>query len=146
MDPIPDSPLESWADAVAVEALMPVPTFIPVWKKKGVEGAVRAFKVSRMAALRRARDLGLISWEDYRNYLASLPAEPTVRRETGGGDFWRTLAAQNSPTLLRELYRAYREGEADLKDVASLLNLSLTTAAKFLEKGLRGGEEASVKS
>lgn len=130
---------EAWADAVAAEALMPVPTFTLVWKGEGVEGAVRAFKVSRMAVMRRAMDLGLISWEDYRTYLASLPAEPPVRRGRGGGDFWRTLEAQSSPTFLRELYRAYREGEVDLKEVATLLNLSLATAAEFLEKAPRGG-------
>lgn len=148
VDPTPnrfEESLEVWADAVAAEALMPAPTFTLVWKGEGVEGAVKAFRVSRMAAMRRARDLSLISWEDYRKYLDTLPRE--LRRPEGsGGDFWRTLATQSSPTFLKELYQAYRGGEVDLKEVATLLNLSLATAAKFLEKGPQDGKEVSIKS
>lgn len=140
-DTAPDE-LEAFVDQAAAELLMPREEFVQVWNAtwepiRAAENAAKHFWVSRWAALRKALDLELITLNMYQIAVDTLIKEGKAReRERAeGGNFWRTLEAQNSPTFVREVWRAAQEGELDLKEVAYLLNLSLPTALEFLERG-----------
>lgn len=138
----PQERVEAWADEAAAEALMPAETFQEAWQAdlpplEAASEATRRFKVSRMAALRRARGLGLLPWFEYTEAVETLKrtGEEKPRQAKGGGDFWKSLSVGNSPRFVEEVRRAALEGEIDLKEVATLLNLSLPTALAFLERG-----------
>ncbi len=137
--------VERFADRVAAELLMPKQMFERVWHERVMEKpatevvqeVARMFRVSRWAALRRARELGLLSVEEYIRALDRFLTERNnaeQAREVGGGDFWATFKVRNSPTFTQEVARATREGEIDLKEAAVLLNVSLATVLTFLEK------------
>lgn len=88
-----DNELEQFCDAVAAEFLMPEELFRDVWiKRKGdFKRVATPFRVSGLAAARRALALGLISEERffaYYNWLTSLPVPP--KQKGGSGDFYAT--------------------------------------------------------
>jgi len=130
----------TWADEVAAAFLMPEEAFREAWPQdlpplEAAKEASERFKVSKRAALRRALGLGLISRGSFLEALKALKGREPPPSRGGGGDFWRTLEVQNSPTFTRELRRAAQEGEVDAKEVAHLLNVSLRTAWEFLTRG-----------
>ena len=136
----PQAEVEAWADQVAAAFLMPEGVFRKTWPQdlpplEAAKEASERFKVSKLAALRRGLDLGLITKRDFLEALEALRGREPPLPRGGGGDFWRTLEVQNSPTFTRELRRAAQEGEVDAKEVAHLLNVSLRTAWEFLTRG-----------
>jgi len=139
LDP-PLEKVERFCDSVAAELLMPEIRFLQAWKGESFEAAqhvAKEFKVSAWAALRRARELGLIGRKEYVETLkrvqeAMQAREERERRE--GGDFWNTLKARNSPSFTMAVVKAAARGEISAKEVASLLDLNLRTALDFLER------------
>lgn len=142
----PTEELEVWADKVAATALMPEDAFRKSWEEnpsslRAAQEAAKRFKVSRVAALRRAKELGLLAVGEYLETLEELrqkktPLEEKTPRSKRGGNFWRSFLIRNSPVFVREVQKAALEGEIDLKEVATLLNLRLPAALTFLEKKL----------
>jgi len=136
----PQAEVEAWADEVAAAFLMPEEAFREAWPQdrpplEAAREASERFKVSKLAALRRALGLGLIPKGSFLEALEALKGGEPPPPRGGGGDFWRALEVQNSPAFTRELRKAAQEGEVDAKEVAYLLNVSLRTAWEFLTRG-----------
>lgn len=88
-----DNELEQFCDAVSAEFLMSEELFRDIWsKRKGdFKRVATPFRVSGLAAARRALTLGLITEERffaYYNWLTSLPVPP--KQKGGNGDFYAT--------------------------------------------------------
>lgn len=137
----PASKVETWADRVAAETLMPADVFVKNWKRdrhilQAAEEASRNFKVSQLAALTRARSQRLVSEADYQAGKAELNQRARAQRaaKKSGGNFWRTFAIQNSRAFVKIIRDAAEEGDLDIKEVSTLLNLNVSTALKFLER------------
>ncbi|MGB9860529.1 MAG: ImmA/IrrE family metallo-endopeptidase, partial [Moorellaceae bacterium] len=133
---LPTEELERFCDQVAAELLMPETDFKSAWCGEPYEQAQRAaktFKVSVWAALKRARELKLIS---YREYAEALKQAQKNNRETKPpkGTFWATFDLRNSRRFVRAVVEAALSGEISAKEMASLLNLSLPTALSLMER------------
>lgn len=134
----PSEQIEHFCDRVAAMLLMPHAAFRNAWWGEPYEAAqhtARRFKVSAWAALRRARELQLIGPEEYRIALDQVQEATKEREEPeGGGNFWATLQARNSPTFTHAVAETALRGDLSPKEVASLLNLRLSTALEFLDR------------
>lgn len=125
--------VESFCDQVAAELLVPEELFLRVWHgspRDATGKASRLFWVSVWVVARRARDLGLISNEEYQellDYYYRDLAQKKRKRGGGGGNLYRSLAARNSPTFTSAVVAATKEGELTFREAASLLNVSLGT-------------------
>ncbi len=130
--------LERFCDEVAVNLLVPEALFRQVWggrPEESVARAVRYFWVSAWVVARRARELGLIDQTTCLSlldaYYSGLQAE---RPRAQGGNSDRNLLARNSPTFTKALLEAALRGDVSFKEAASLLNLSLSSFVRHLER------------
>ncbi len=87
-----------------------------------------------MVALRRAYDLEKISYplfsrlidEEYKKF-------EKVKKEDdeGGGNFWASFAARNSPTFVRAIVGSLRQDKITYRDAANLLGLRVKTLLNY---------------
>jgi Zn-dependent peptidase ImmA (M78 family) len=135
---VPEEQVERFCDQAAAALLMPEETFRSTWNGvpyEAAQQAARRFKVSVWATLRRARELALISQEEYATALERAQ-ENTERKEQSerSANFWRILEVRNSKRFTRTVVALARQGEISAKEVASLLNISLSTALDLMER------------
>lgn len=131
----PAEEIERFCDRVAAELLMPEQDFISAWNGDPYEQAQRAasfFKVSAWAALKRAKELELITNEEYVKALSK--AQKYDKPSSDGGNFWATFSLRNSKRFVSAVVEAAISGEISAKEMASLLNLSLPAALSYMEK------------
>ncbi|MDR7450003.1 MAG: XRE family transcriptional regulator [Armatimonadota bacterium] len=149
--PLPEAPLEEmerFCDRVAATVLMPGETFVETWAGRPYEAAYEAaqavakrFKVSAWAALRRALELQLIGSDEYRRALKLVQEAIREREERGQGrNFWVLLRVRNSRAFTQAVLEAASSGNLGVKEVASLLNIRLSTALDFLERAAAARE------
>ncbi|RLA92658.1 MAG: hypothetical protein DRG83_22150 [Deltaproteobacteria bacterium] len=136
---IPQEKIERFCDKIAAELLLPTKLFVQVWKGNPYEAAqhtAKEFKVSSWAALRRAWELNLITSRVYKETLVRIREAMKAEKEkqAAGGNFWYTLGARNSATFTTAVVNAAIRGEISPKEVASLLDISLSTALNLLER------------
>ena len=130
--------IERLCNRAAAEILLPKDDFLPTWERPGtVDEKVRAtavaFRVSRLAALRQAFDLGLLAAEEYRPMYDKLVAEG-FRGAGEGGNFYNSLLARNSPTLTRALFSAVAEGRSSYLEASRLLNVKAGSIDSLRER------------
>lgn len=135
---VPDQQIERWCNQVAAEVLMPMQIVraahqpgVPVPEE--IQRLAREFKVSTLVALRRLYDAGFISqarlWQHYReeqDRLRQLDA-----RDSGGGDFYRTLGVRTSKRFAKALVASTLEGQTLFQDAFRMLGVRKT--ATFYE-------------
>jgi len=135
---VPEQQTERWCNQVAAELLMPMQALrethqpdTPVHQE--IQRLARLFKVSTLVALRRLFDAGFITqatlWQHYREEQARL--RELERRGSGGGDFYRTLAARASKRFARAIVSSALEGLTSFPDAFRMLGLRKT--ATFYE-------------
>ena len=143
--------VERYCNATAAEVLLPGSEFRSAWSlsrsvDENANSVARAFRVSRLVALRRAVDMQLISWGQYmsRYRLAAemfrVNTEEHPKRKTGGHAY-KNILARNSATLTTSVVRAALEGALLYRDAARLLNVSIPVIEKingYLAKGKEG--------
>ncbi|MHB8727142.1 MAG: ImmA/IrrE family metallo-endopeptidase [Casimicrobiaceae bacterium] len=135
---LPEQHVERWCNTVAAEFLVPLAILrrehqadAPVAEE--IQRLARIFKVSTLVALRRLFDARFIDqnilWQSYREELARIRA--LDRGGTGGGDFYRTLAARTGRRFARAVLSSTLEGQTLFQDAFRMLGVRKT--ATFYE-------------
>jgi Zn-dependent peptidase ImmA (M78 family)/transcriptional regulator with XRE-family HTH domain len=130
------SEVENFCNQVAAQLLVPGEEFEQFWTpRKGVSDNLRAvathYRVSMMVALRRAYDLHKINYtlfsrlldEEY-NKLEKLKVK---EEDEGGGNFWASFNARNSPTFVRAVLNSIRQDRLSYRDAAVLMGVRVQT-------------------
>lgn len=134
----PSHAVEIWCNRVAAELLVPLAIFREEYQPEAMlrdelDRLARRFKVSTLVALRRIRDAGGLTadqfWREYRRELERLRAIQTA----GGGNFYLTLGARASKRFARALVVSTLEGRSSFTEAFRLLGMK--KMATFQELG-----------
>ena len=134
-----DNELEQFCDAVAAEFLMPDELFRDIWtKRKGdFKRVATPFKVSGLAAARRALALRLITEERffaYYSWLTSLPVPP--KQKGGSGDFYATAKKRLGYAFLVHIRNAINSNQLLYRDAYALTGYSGNSFNKLINEHL----------
>ena len=134
-----DNELEQFCDAVAAEFLMPKDLYKDIWaKRKGdFKRVATPFKVSGLAAARRAMTLRLITEEQffaYYNWLISLPVPP--KQKGGSGDFYATAKKRLGYAFLVHIRNAINSNQLLYRDAYALTGYSGNSFNKLINEHL----------
>lgn len=130
---VPEQSIERWCNQVAAELLVPMDVFRAQYRPgepvpEAIQRLAREFKVSSLVALRRLFDAGYIDqnalWRHYRDEQQRL--SQLERRESGGGDFYRTLGARTSKRFARAIVSSALEGRASFTEAFRMLGIRKT--------------------
>ena len=135
--------VEVWCNKVAAEFLVPATDLrgaLPSGKPSDNESRqklARQFKVSTLVILRRLFDEGHISVADFeRACEEEIARQPTLGRQEGGGDFYRTQPVRASHRFTRALVVSTLEGRTFYRDAFKLLCISKEETFRKLAKSL----------
>ena len=138
----PTDQVEQWCNRVAAELLVPRQEILKVYRPRSdlhreLENLARYFKVSTLVILRRLLELGKIDretfWEAFREERERV--RRAERRDSEGGNFYRTLAIRTSKTFARALLTSTLEGHTLYREALHLLGVrSVTTLKKFAKE------------
>lgn len=134
-----DNELELFCDAVAAEFLMPEELFRDIWTKRrgDFKRVATPFKVSSLAAARRAMTLGLITEERffaYYNWLMSQPIPP--KQKDSRGDFYATAKKRLGYAFLVHVRNAINSNQLLYRDAYALTGYSGNSFSKLINERL----------
>lgn len=129
---------EILCNAVAAEFLVPEEEFLTVWPahldnwRDALAGLEAHFRVSTWVLARRAYTLGLITLQDYRDYIAVQRAayESRVRNE-GGPTYYQTKKSQISRRFSSAVASEALTGSLSLRDASHYLDVKPSNIRKF---------------
>lgn len=127
----PASQVEIRCNRIAAELLMPKADYVPAWQEttdNKLEALSSKFKVSKLAAARRALDVGLITWSDY---LKVDEESKNFTRSGSGGNPYNTIPVRNSKKFTHALLSRSMSGHTMLREAASLLNVKPDTVVEM---------------
>jgi Zn-dependent peptidase ImmA (M78 family) len=127
--------IEQFCNRVAAQLLVPADEFEKRWlAHKSITDNLRAiatyFRVSSIVVLRRAYELGKISYQLFSKLLDEEHKRFQSRQkedEEGGGNFWASFGARNSPTLVRAILESVKRNTVTYRDAANLLGIRVST-------------------
>lgn len=127
----PGRDTEQWCSQVAAEVLMPlaaVPATLPPGETlaETVPRLAKKFKVSTLVVLRRLRDVGALSADEFgAAYDAELRRIAGILsdRAAGGGNFYNTLPSRLGKTFTRAVVTSTLEGQTLYRDALHLLGV-----------------------
>lgn len=131
---VPDHLTEKWCNQVAAELLMPLEDLRAAYQARAqvpdeIQRLAREFKVSTLVALRRLYDAGFITrealWQHYRDEQDRL--RELADRNTGGGDYYRSLGARTSKRFARAIVSSTLEGLTSFPDAFRMLGMRKTS-------------------
>lgn len=139
----PDRDIERLCNAVAAELLVPIAELRSSNLPDDIDLAksmiARNFRVSTLVALRRLKDIGRLSYANFRatydselSYLKEL-----AKKKSGGGDFYATMGARVDPRFATAVISAALEGQALMGEAFDLLDLK--NSKTFREEARRLG-------
>lgn len=119
---------EQFCNAVAGEFLAPTIDVIAMWNQHkelndNVSDIARVFHVSRYVIIRRAFDLGLVSYDIYQDYYKEL-IHQFNNADGGGGNFYAIAKNKNSALFSKVLLNETLSGRVLLRDAGKLLGVS----------------------
>lgn len=125
---IEDRREEQFCNAVAGEFLAPASDVIALWNNgkelnDNVGDIAKIFHVSRYVIIRRAFDLGLVSYDTYNDYYRELINQFT-NAEGGGGNFYAIAKNKNSALFSKVILNETLSGRVLLRDAGKLLGIS----------------------
>jgi Zn-dependent peptidase ImmA (M78 family)/DNA-binding XRE family transcriptional regulator len=131
--------IERFCNQTAAQLLIPASDLESHWRdQKTVSENVRTlanyYRVSNMVALRRAYDLEKIG---YKLFSQLLDAEykrleqPKKEDAEGGGNFWASFSARNSPTFVKAVVSSLRQDKMTYRDAANLLGIRVGTLRNY---------------
>jgi Zn-dependent peptidase ImmA (M78 family)/DNA-binding XRE family transcriptional regulator len=132
--------VEVFCNAVAAEALVPKEEFLGQWKTipdgyEKINALARHFLVSAFVIIRRAREFNRIDYPTYEAFLEEANRRTQPKGKPSGANFYTTLDARNSPTLVDALvFDVKRDGTA-VNEAAKLLSVRSGTIASLLKGG-----------
>jgi Zn-dependent peptidase ImmA (M78 family)/transcriptional regulator with XRE-family HTH domain len=126
--------IERFCNRVAAEVLVPHQSFVERWgNAPNIAGRVKLlakdYKVSSLVILRRAYDLGKLSWNQYRtHYAAEIKKFQALetRQQSAGGNFYFSLERRNGKQFIRAVLSEAFEGRVPFRDAARLLGLKVS--------------------
>ncbi|WP_424930015.1 ImmA/IrrE family metallo-endopeptidase [Amaricoccus tamworthensis] len=125
-----DFKVECFCNAVAAEVLVPIAQLVNMVLPSDVDLAktliARTFRVSTLVALRRIKDLGRISYEDFQTayeYELDFLKKKANQKKAGGGDFYSTMGARVDPNFASAVISAALEGQTLMGDAFELLSI-----------------------
>lgn len=128
--------VEAFCDKVATEILVPQRAFPVVWKQtveaQRVDTLVRKYWVSARVILRRARELGLISFDEYTALRQKAIAAETGKQK-GKPTYFVIAVARAGKRLTNAVLSEVGKGTTPIVEGASLLSMSANTFADFAE-------------
>jgi Zn-dependent peptidase ImmA (M78 family) len=137
-----ENEIEQACNKVAAELLVSEEELRELWPM--VRGAAephqevaRHFKVSVLVAARRAKDLGLITREEFFSFYDSYLSDERRRREEAedeGGNFYATQARRIGRRFAEAVIRATREGKLSYHEAFSLTGLRGKTFDQFASR------------
>lgn len=139
----PDQDIERFCNAVAAEVLVPISQLTTMHVPSDIDLAktliARIFRVSTLVALRRLKDLGRLSYEDFQEaYDTELAfVAQQAKRTSGGGNFYATMGARVDPRFASAVISAALEGQTLMGDAFSLLDIKKSKT--FQEEARRLG-------
>jgi Zn-dependent peptidase ImmA (M78 family)/DNA-binding XRE family transcriptional regulator len=136
--------IERFCNQIAAQLLIPASDLESRWiTQKTVSENVRAiatyYRVSTIVALKRAFDLEKIG---YRLFSQLLDAEyerfdqPKKEDDEGGGNFWASFSARNSPTFVKAVIGSLRQDKMTYRDAANLLGIRVGTLRNYPGAGI----------
>ncbi|MBX4508247.1 XRE family transcriptional regulator [Klebsiella oxytoca] len=119
---------ERFCNAVAGEFLAPAREVTALWSEDkelndNVSDIARTFHVSRYVIIRRAFDLGLVSYDTYQDYYREL-INQFNNADGGGGNFYAIAKNKNSALFSKVLLNEALSGKVLLRDAGKLLGIS----------------------
>ncbi|MEB0898317.1 ImmA/IrrE family metallo-endopeptidase [Citrobacter portucalensis] len=125
---IEDRREEQFCNAVAGEFLAPAREVIALWSDNkelndNVSDIARIFHVSRYVIIRRAFDLGLVSYDTYNEYYREL-INQFNNTDGGGGNFYAIAKNKNSALFSKVILNETLSGRVLLRDAGKLLGIS----------------------
>lgn len=131
---VPKQGVERWCNRVAAELLMPLDALHEAHEPDApvadeMQRLAHLFKVSSLVALRRLFDAGFIDretlWQNYRQETARIRALDIGG--SGGGDFYRTLAARTGKRFAHAVFSSTLEGQTLFRDAFRMLGMRKTS-------------------
>ncbi len=131
---VPKQGVERWCNRVAAELLMPLDALHEAHEPDApvadeMQRLAHLFKVSSLVALRRLFDAGFIDretlWQDYRQETARIRALDIGG--SGGGDYYRTLAARTGKRFAHAVFSSTLEGQTLFRDAFRMLGMRKTS-------------------
>jgi len=131
---VPKQGVERWCNRVAAELLMPLDALHEAHEPDApvadeMQRLAHLFKVSSLVALRRLFDAGFIDrdtlWQNYRQETARIRALDSGG--SGGGDYYRTLAARTGKRFAHAVFSSTLEGQTLFRDAFRMLGMRKTS-------------------
>lgn len=127
--------IERLCNRVAAETLLPTADFLLSWNDKlnvtaNLLTLTRRYRVSAIAILRQAYDLGKVDADIYWEFYLRERGKRAPKRTGRGGDFYNTFFARNSRTFTSAVVSAVAVGRISHIDAATLLNVKGQTIGK----------------
>jgi Zn-dependent peptidase ImmA (M78 family) len=141
---VPVQEVERWCNEVAADLLVPLDAMRQAYRPDGelteeTARLARQFKVSSLVILRRIRDVGGLTSEEFR---VAYPAEVARLRAIprgSGGNFYLTQAARVSRRFAAALVSNTLEGQTRYTDAFRMLGFSKLSTFKELGRSLGVG-------
>jgi len=124
--------VESYCDRVAAEFLVPEVVLREIWDGD-IKKASRRFRVSDLVVARRARDLALISRDDYRAFWQEYSHRPlNNKKKSGGGSFYNTSVKRVGRTFAIHVRNAVNNRQLSYTEAYRLTGLYGKTYENFM--------------
>ena len=123
--------IDQFCDKIAAEVLTPASDFTSTWGfqpsiEENIDYMVRRYRVSRFVVLRRAYDLRLITYRDYRTYYQRFWEDKIIPKSTEMG-VTTLFLNRNSKLFTFTLLGSAMEGKVSYLKAARLLNIKVRT-------------------
>ena len=126
--------IEAFCNSVATELLVPRAEFLTAWREipadVRVQTLVRRFWVSARVIVRRARELGELSFAEYKTLRAEAIAGETGGSVSSGGDYYRNAAIRAGHRFTDAVVGELNRGKILLNE-ASILDMNVHTLVTF---------------
>lgn len=136
-----ENEIEQACNKVAAELLVPEEDLRALWPRvrgtpEPFQSIARHFKISSLVAARRAKDLGLITRDDFFQFYDTYTNDERRRREEteAGGDFYATQARRVGRRFAEAVVQATREGKLLYNEAFKLTGLRGKTFDQFAAK------------
>lgn len=127
--------IEEFCNSVATEILTPAKEFAPVWRiphSDRVQNAAEKFWVSSFVVIRRARELGLISFDEAASLREIALSRITGKlKTTGKPSFYQMTVSRVGHRFADAVVSDFLSGRLVLTHASRLLGMKPYTAAKF---------------
>ncbi len=137
---LPADATEKFCNEVAAEALIPEAELQSIWYSYAQTdapfiGIAKHFKVSPVAAGRRALDLGLVSKKTFMDfYISHKSSAGDQKKRDTGGSFYNNQNFRIGKRFMRIVGRAAAEGRITYTEAYKLTGLNNATFDKYLKR------------